>query len=176
MLVTFPDGNAASAPSRAHATRCAEDMQPARSSVSPPVFGDDYRSALLSAVLSVDPDMAARDTVDWMRVLPRAAEVDARVDVGGPTALIKDFDDRVSATQPLVFGFVALIAFIMLLISIRSVFLALKRLMTCCRWPPPTAAWSSSSNGAGWRRWASTDLIAGQHDPAAGAGDDSWPI
>ena len=51
---------------------------------------------------------------------------DARIDVGGPTALIKDFDDRVSATQPLVFGFVALIAFVMLLISIRSVFLAFK--------------------------------------------------
>ena len=50
----------------------------------------------------------------------------ARIDVGGPTALIKDFDDRVSSTQPLVFGFVALIAFVMLLISIRSVFLALK--------------------------------------------------
>ena len=50
----------------------------------------------------------------------------ARIDVGGPTALIKDFDDRVSATQPLVFGFVALIAFVMLLISIRSVFLAFK--------------------------------------------------
>jgi RND superfamily putative drug exporter len=44
----------------------------------------------------------------------------------GPAALIKDFDDRVSATQPLVFGFVALIAFVMLLISIRSVFLAFK--------------------------------------------------
>ncbi len=49
-----------------------------------------------------------------------------RIDVGGPTALIKDFDDRVSATQPAVFGFVALIAFVMLLISIRSVFLAFK--------------------------------------------------
>ena len=46
--------------------------------------------------------------------------------MGGPTALIKDFDDRVAETQPLVFGFVALIAFVMLLISIRSVFLALK--------------------------------------------------
>ena len=73
--------------------------------------------------------MAARDTVDWMREeLPRAAPGvnDVRVDVGGPTALIKDFDDRVSATQPLVFAFVALIAFVMLLISIRSVFLAFK--------------------------------------------------
>ena len=71
--------------------------------------------------------MAARDTVDWMREqLPRAPGVDAQIDVGGPTALIKDFDDRVSATQPLVFVFVALIAFVMLLISIRSVFLAFK--------------------------------------------------
>ena len=72
--------------------------------------------------------MAARDTVDWMREeLPRAPGVSGvNVDVGGPTALIKDFDDRVSATQPLVFLFVALIAFVMLLISIRSVFLAFK--------------------------------------------------
>ena len=58
--------------------------------------------------------------------LPGAAGPRADVDVGGPTALIKDFDDRVSTTQPLVFVFVALIAFVMLLISIRSVFLALK--------------------------------------------------
>ena len=37
-------------------------------SVAPPVFGEDYRHALLSAVLSVDPeDMGARETVDWMR-------------------------------------------------------------------------------------------------------------
>ncbi len=131
VLVTFPDGNAASAPVKEptlDAVRQRMAQAPNIVSVSPPAFGDDYRSALLSAVLSVDPeDMAARDTVDWMREqLPRAPEVDARVDVGGPTALIKDFDDRVSATQPLVFGFVALIAFIMLLISIRSVFLALK--------------------------------------------------
>ncbi|PRC49489.1 hypothetical protein C6A85_74455, partial [Mycobacterium sp. ITM-2017-0098] len=97
-------------------------------SVSPPVFGNDYRSALMSAVLSVDPeDMGARDTVDWMRAqLPPVAGEGARIDVGGPTALIKDFDDRVAKTQPLVFLFVALIAFVMLLISIRSVFLAFK--------------------------------------------------
>ena len=131
VLVTFPDGNAASAPAKEPALDIVRQQMaqgPNVVSVSPPVFGDDYRRALLSAVLSVDPeDMGARDTVDWMREqLPRAAGVDARIDVGGPTALIKDFDDRVSATQPLVFGFVALIAFVMLLISIRSVFLAFK--------------------------------------------------
>jgi RND superfamily putative drug exporter len=50
----------------------------------------------------------------------------AQIDVGGSTALIKDFDDRVSQTQPLVLIFVALIAFLMLLISVHSVLLALK--------------------------------------------------
>jgi RND superfamily putative drug exporter len=98
-------------------------------SVSPPVFADDNSSGLLSAVLSVDPeDMTARETVDWMRAhLPEVAGVQsAQLDVGGPTALIKDFDDRVSATEPLVLVFVAVIAFVMLLISIQSVFLAFK--------------------------------------------------
>ena len=71
--------------------------------------------------------MAARQSVDWMRAeLPPVVGDNATIDVGGPTALIKDFDDRVSKTQPAVFGFVALIAFVMLLVSIRSVFLAFK--------------------------------------------------
>ncbi|HYZ68358.1 MAG TPA: MMPL family transporter, partial [Mycobacterium sp.] len=131
VLVTFPDGNAASATVKEpelDALRQRMAQAPNVVSVAPPVFGDDYRRALLSAVLTVDPeDMGARQTVDWMRAqLPKAAGPNARVDVGGPTALIKDFDDQVSATQPAVFGFVALIAFVMLLISIRSVFLAFK--------------------------------------------------
>ncbi len=98
-------------------------------SVAAPVFGDDNRSALLSAVLAVDPEeLRARETIDWLRAtlpgLPEAAGV--TVSVGGPTALIKDFDDRVSHTQLAVFAFVSVIAFVMLLISIRSVVLALK--------------------------------------------------
>ncbi|MEZ0339064.1 MMPL family transporter [Mycobacterium sp. pV006] len=131
VLVTFPDGNAASAPAKE--PLLAEIRQrmaqaPNTVTVSPPVFGTDYRIALLSAVLSVDPeDMGARETVDWLRAeLPPVAGDRAQIDVGGPTALIKDFDDRVSSTQPLVFLFVALIAFVMLLISIRSVLLAIK--------------------------------------------------
>ncbi|PQP46720.1 MMPL family transporter [Mycolicibacterium vanbaalenii] len=129
VLVTFPedDGAEAAAP-LLESLRQKMGQAPNTVSVSPPVFGSDGRSALLSAVLSVDPeDMGARDTVDWMREqLPPVAGDAARVDVGGPTALIKDFDDRVSQTQPLVFVFVALIAFVMLLVSIRSVFLAFK--------------------------------------------------
>ena len=130
--ITFPDGNAASAPAKEpllDAVRQEMTKAPDVISVSPPVFGNDYRTALLSAVLSVDPeDLAARNSIDWMRahLPPVTAPAGARIDVGGPTALIKDFDDRVSKTEPLVFGFVALIAFVMLLISIRSVFLAFK--------------------------------------------------
>ncbi len=130
VLVTFSDHNANGPENTATLDAVQQKMSqgPNVVNVSPPVFGNDNRSALLSSVLSVDPeDAGARKAVDWMRAnLPSAAGPRADVDVGGPTALIKDFDDRVSATQPLVFVFVALIAFVMLLISIRSVFLALK--------------------------------------------------
>jgi heme transporter len=131
VLVTFPDG-AASATEHGHAIAAIRERMtqaPKVISVAPPQFADDNNSALLSAVLSVDPeDLGARQTVDWMRTqLPKVPDQGpARVDVGGPTALIKDFDDRVSATEPLVLLFVALIAFVMLLVSIHSVFLALK--------------------------------------------------
>ncbi|MCV6962787.1 hypothetical protein BST27_03550 [Mycobacterium intermedium] len=131
VLVTFPDGNASSpehaqilAGIRQHMTQA-----PNVATVAPPEFGDDNRSALLNAVLTVDPeDLAARQTVDWMRTHLHAVSGigTARVEVGGPTALIKDFDERVSTTEPLVLLFVALIAFLMLLISIHSVLLALK--------------------------------------------------
>jgi heme transporter len=130
VLVTFPDGEASSS---AHAQTLAAIRQqmtqaPDIVSVAAPVFADNNTSALLSGVLSVDPeDLGARSSVAWMRAhLPAAAAGSAQVDVGGPTALIKDFDDRVSQTEPLVLVFVALIAFVMLLISIQSVFLAFK--------------------------------------------------
>ncbi|WP_204804652.1 MMPL family transporter [Mycobacterium riyadhense] len=134
VLVRFPHSPdiQASAPEHAQtiaAIRERMTQAPNVASVAPPEFADNNRSALLSAVLSVDPeDMGARQTVDWMRTqLPKVADGgSARVDVGGSTALIKDFDDRVSATEPLVLIFVALIAFLMLLISVHSVLLALK--------------------------------------------------
>ncbi|GAS99721.1 transmembrane transport protein mmpL11 [Mycolicibacterium canariasense] len=130
IMVSFPDIKADS-PQAApvlESIRTRITQGPDVASVSPPAFGKDDRSALFSAVLSVDPeDLAARKTVDWLRAeLPKLQTDGARIDVGGPTALIKDFDDRVSAMQPWVFLFVCVIAFVMLLISIRSVFLAFK--------------------------------------------------
>jgi uncharacterized membrane protein YdfJ with MMPL/SSD domain len=131
VLISFPDGGAASPEHSQTVAAIRQRMTQAPNivSVSPPQFAEDNGSALLSAVLSVDPeDMKARGTVGWMRTqLPKIPDAGtARVDVGGPTALIKDFDDQVSQTEPLVLLFVALIAFVMLLISIHSVFLALK--------------------------------------------------
>jgi uncharacterized membrane protein YdfJ with MMPL/SSD domain len=135
VLVAFPDG-----PSETHASSPEHkqliDALDARMreapnivTVQPPIFADDNKSVLLSAVLSVDPeDMSARDTINWMRrQLPQVPGAqNAGIDVGGPTALIADFDDQVQQTQPWVFVFVSVIAFVMLLISIRSVFLAFK--------------------------------------------------
>jgi heme transporter len=131
VLIEFPDGDASGPQHVAviDAVRAEMQQTPNIVTVSPPVFATDNDSALLSAVLSVDPeDMAARDTIDWMRQhLPRVPGAEAsHVSVGGPTALIKDFDDRVTQTQPWVFLFVSAVAFVMLLISIRSVFLAFK--------------------------------------------------
>ncbi|MDH6243430.1 MMPL family transporter [Mycobacterium sp. OTB74] len=130
VLVTFPDATA-SDPQRTavlDAVHQTLTQAPDVVTVAPPVFGNDNRSALFSTVLSVDPeDMVARDSIKWMRQhLPNVVEPETTVDVGGPTALIMDFDVRVAATQGLVFVFVAVIAFVMLLISIRSVVLAFK--------------------------------------------------
>ncbi len=131
VLVTFPDGNAANPEHIKVIDAVGLRMREAPHivTVQPTVFAEDDNSGLLSAVLTLDPeDMAARHTIDWMREqLPQVPGAeDARIAVGGPTALIKDFDDRVAQTQPWVFLFVAAIAFVMLLISIRSVFLAFK--------------------------------------------------
>ena len=126
VLVTFDDGNANGPEHTVGLDAVAQRMRegPGVISVSPPSFSSDNRSAVLSAALDVDPeDTRARAAVDWMRDEPGTGTT---VDVGGATAYAKDFDDRVAGTQPLVFAFVALIAFVMLLISIRSVFLAVK--------------------------------------------------
>jgi uncharacterized membrane protein YdfJ with MMPL/SSD domain len=130
VLVTFPDGDASSATHTQTIAAIRQEIgrSPNIVSVAQPVFADNNSSAMLSAMLSVDPeDLGARNTISWMRGhLPAAATGSAEVSVGGPTALIKDFDDQVSKTQWLVLVFVALIAFVMLLLSIQSIFLALK--------------------------------------------------
>ena len=130
VLVSFPDGDASSA-THAQTLAAVRDQiskAPNIISVGAPVLADNNSSAMMSAMLSVDPeDLGARNTISWMRThLHQAATGSAEISIGGPTALIKDFDDEVSKNQWLVLVFVALIAFVMLLLSIQSVFLALK--------------------------------------------------
>lgn len=136
VLVTFPQGPASSPQHTDTLTAISNTMTSNAdiASVSPPIFAShgsaaDNNSALISAVLSVDPEsLAARAAIAQLRqdLAAVSATTGAHIDIGGPTALIKDFDDRVIHTQPMVFGFVAIIAFIMLLVSIRSPLLALK--------------------------------------------------
>ena len=130
VLVTFPDGDA-SAPANHR-----------RSARSPPVeqapqhhLGvsaglrqrQQQRPAVGGAVGGSRGHGRARNRRLDAHALPRRARTAAaRVDVGGPTALIKDFDDRVSRPSRWCLVFVALIAFVMLLMSIQSVFLAFK--------------------------------------------------
>jgi heme transporter len=130
VLVTFPDATASDPQNTATLDALHKTMTeaPDVAHVAPPVFSNDNRSALFSVVLSVDPeDLVARDSITWLRQhLPGVAGHNVAIAVGGPTALIMDFDHRVANTELAVFVFVSLIAFVMLLISIRSVVLALK--------------------------------------------------
>ena len=49
--------------------------------------------------------------------------------VGGTTALDKDWEDEMKTTAPLVFGFVLLFAFLIMLVSFRSIVVALKAIV-----------------------------------------------
>src|SRR5689334_3556618 len=73
--VSFHDGKAAANSAVVDAVRHQMTQAPSVIMVQPPAFSDNGNSALLSAVLSVDPeDMAARTAIDWMRAkLPPAA-------------------------------------------------------------------------------------------------------
>ena len=183
VLVTFPGGNADDAPRTPplgppSQTRIAE--APDVVNVSPPVFGDDNRSALLSVVLSIDPEeTGARETVDWLRAnVPEAAGDRRRDRRRRPDRADQGLRRQGRDTQPLVFVFVAFIAFVMLLISIRSVFLAFKGvLMTVLS---VAAAYGSLVVVFEWGWFESTGIraadVAGQHHPAAGPGDDVRPV
>ncbi len=88
VLVTFPDGDADGPASRDHAghhrsTRMAQ--APNVATVSPPVFGKDDDSALMSAVLSVDlEDFRAREAVDWLRAETTGVDSDGAHRCGWP--------------------------------------------------------------------------------------------
>ncbi len=130
ILLTF-DGNAQD-PQHAQTLENAKEtiaQAPNIARVSDPIFSTGGHDALISAVLSVDPEAnAARDTVSWMRAnVPDALKNSgADISVGGPTALLFDYDNRVEHALLGVFAFVCVLAFVMLLATLRSPVLALK--------------------------------------------------
>ncbi len=184
VLVGFPDGNAASAPSKApllDAVRQRMAQGPNVVTVAPPVFGEDYRHAMLSAVLSVDPeDAGARNTIDWMRAeLPQGARARRcprrrrradgadqglrRSGVGDPAAGVRVCRaDRVRDAAGLdpvgVLGVQG---------RADDRVVGRRRLRQPRRRLPVGLV-------RGTRLQA--DFVAGQHDPSAGAGDDVRPV
>ncbi|OHU25114.1 hypothetical protein BKG77_17230 [Mycobacteroides chelonae] len=130
ILLTF-DGNAQD-PQHGQALENAKEtiaQAPNIARVSDPIFSTGGHDALISAVLSVDPEAnAARDTVSWLRAnVPDALKNSgADISVGGPTALLFDYDNRVEHALLGVFAFVCVLAFVMLLATLRSPVLALK--------------------------------------------------
>ncbi|MUM19119.1 MMPL family transporter [Mycobacterium sp. CBMA271] len=133
VLLTF-DGENGNAQDPQHATALETAKEtiaqaPNIAGVSDPVFSTGGHEALISAVLSVDPEAtAARHTVSWLRTnVPDALKNSgAEVNVGGPTALLFDYDNRVEHSLWAVFAFVCVLAFVMLLATLRSPVLALK--------------------------------------------------
>ncbi|MEU9805744.1 MMPL family transporter [Mycobacterium sp. NPDC050853] len=133
VLLTFTgDKGNAQDPQHAQVLETAKEkiaQAPNIARVSDPAFSTNGHDALISAVLSVDPEAtAARDTVSWLRTnVPDALDNSgAEINVGGPTALLFDYDNRVEHSLWAVFAFVCVLAFVMLLVTLRSPVLALK--------------------------------------------------
>ncbi len=133
ILLTFDGENGnAQDPQHAQALQTAKEtiaQAPNIARVSDPIFSTGGHDALVSAVLSVDPEAtAARETVSWLRAnVPDALkDSGADINIGGPTALLFDYDNRVEHSLLGVFAFVCVLAFVMLLATLRSPVLALK--------------------------------------------------
>jgi uncharacterized membrane protein YdfJ with MMPL/SSD domain len=116
-------------PDGAALRRVSDTMRrdPAVRSVEPALPSKDGDRALVTAVMKVSSDsQAARDAVDRLRGALPAAAGGARIDVGGPTAIILDFDRLVTKQLWRLILFVLAASFLVLLVLLRSVVLPLK--------------------------------------------------
>jgi uncharacterized membrane protein YdfJ with MMPL/SSD domain len=108
--------------------RAALAADPRIGQVSVPVAGRPAGSSIITALLTADPESpAARQTVQALRTeVARAADGRAQVFVGGETATLVDFDHLVASSIVWMFGLILVLAFIVLLVLLRSVILPLK--------------------------------------------------
>jgi uncharacterized membrane protein YdfJ with MMPL/SSD domain len=128
VLIRYQRGTASAPANRALVTSVAATLarSPRVLYVSPPATGADARDSILTAVLTVDPEGAvARDTVRALRTT-LAADGGGQVLVGGNTASLIDFDNLVTSSVPWIFGLILILAFVVLLVLLRSVVLPLK--------------------------------------------------
>ncbi len=88
--------------------------------VSIPVLGDGSDGPSNEALDALRDDIVPATVGDLS---------DAEVAVTGTTAETRDFDERMQNVAPLVFGFVLLLAFLVMLISFRSVVIAIKAVL-----------------------------------------------
>ena len=83
--------------------------------------------------------------------------------VTGMTAGSEDFNEQMSSRAPLVFAFVLGLAFVLLLVTFRSIVIPLKAIVLnlLSVAAPPTACWSGSSRTATARRCSASSRSAG---------------
>jgi uncharacterized membrane protein YdfJ with MMPL/SSD domain len=97
------------------------DVNPAKTvaNISIPIEGDGTNAPSTQALT------ALRDEI----IPPTLGTLDAEVAVTGFTAQSRDYSDQLKASAPLVFGFVLLFAFVLMLLSFRSIVIAAKSVL-----------------------------------------------
>jgi uncharacterized membrane protein YdfJ with MMPL/SSD domain len=105
---------------------------PSVSYVAPTLISADPHTALIRAVLSVDPEsQAARATVRRLRVrLPALLRDQGQTQVGGTTAGLVDFGDLVEHSLWKIIVFVLALELVMLVVVLRSIVLPIKAVLT----------------------------------------------
>jgi uncharacterized membrane protein YdfJ with MMPL/SSD domain len=127
--VTIPDVRAAIRRLHDKAIATGQLSEPSSVEVSP-----DKTVAIVSlAIKGTGTDADSNHSLDVLRedVVPATVgQLDgAEVAVTGPTALSKDFLDTMKSHLPIVFGFVLSLAFILLLVTFRSIVVPIKAIV-----------------------------------------------
>jgi uncharacterized membrane protein YdfJ with MMPL/SSD domain len=126
---------------RAPAVQDAVNSLKSKALASPQMGGPvDIEASRNNSVITVEiplngkgTDSASKAALDTLRndfVPQTIGQVDGvEYAVGGATAADKDWADKMTTTAPLIFGFVLLFAFLLMLVSFRSIAIALKSIV-----------------------------------------------
>jgi uncharacterized membrane protein YdfJ with MMPL/SSD domain len=129
VVAKLRDGNASTAANREVIARYLERLRrdPAIATVARPVPSKDGRAVLLTAVPKADAESPQSFAlVDRLRDDPGPLARIARLDVGGSTASVRDFNGLVSGSMWKILLFVLAFSYVVLLVLLRSVLLPLK--------------------------------------------------